>query len=293
MLPDVVQATAAARARFGQQIRFGQQMGKEINMRRKFIAGNWKMYTTAATAERLAQAVVDGLGDEARVSIAICPPFPYLDLVGKILKGSPIALGAQNLFPEKEGAFTGEVSPTMLLDLGCKYVILGHSERRHTLGESDAFINKKVRVALAAGLDVILCVGETLGEQESGRTKAVLDRQLTQGLADVSADSLARLSIAYEPVWAIGSTGHHATPQQAQESHSVIRHRFGRMFGERSAEAVVIQYGGSVKPENAAGLLRQPDVDGALIGGASLNAEQFLAIVQAGIDQPQTKGGPV
>jgi triosephosphate isomerase len=261
-------------------------------MRQKFIVGNWKMYTTAAEAKRLAGAIADGLGAEDRVSVAVCPPFPYLGIVRDILRGSRIALGAQNLYPEKEGAFTGEVSPTMLLDLGCKYVILGHSERRHTLGESDTFINKKVRVALAAGLDVILCVGETLGEQAAGQTEAVLDRQLTQGLADVPADSLARLSIAYEPVWAIGSTGHHATPQQAQESHSVIRRRFGRMFGEKSAEAVVIQYGGSVKPENAAGLLRQPDVDGALIGGASLNAEQFLAIVRAGIDQAQTKGGP-
>jgi len=261
-------------------------------MRRKFIAGNWKMYTTAATAERLAQAVVDGLGDEARVSTALCPPFPYLALVGEILKGSPIALGAQNLYPEQEGAFTGEVSPTMLLDLGCKYVILGHSEWRHTLGEPDTFINKKARAVLAEGLDVILCVGETLGEQAAGQTEAVLDRQLTQGLADVPTDSLARLSIAYEPVWAIGSTGHHATPQQAQESHCVIRRRFGRMFGERSAEAVVIQYGGNVKPENASGLLRQPDVDGALIGGASLNPEQFRPGRWPGIDQPHTKGGP-
>ncbi len=253
----------------------------------KFVVGNWKMYTTAAEARRLAKAVVDGVSNEERASVAICPPFPYLALVGEILKGSRVALGAQNLFPEKEGAFTGEVSPTMLLDLGCKYVILGHSERRHKLGESDTFINQKVRVALAAGLDVIFCIGETLDQREADQTEAVLDRQLIQGLADLSADTLTRLSIAYEPVWAIGSLGHHATPQQAQEAHAVIRRRFGQMFDEKSAQTLAIQYGGSVKPENAAALLSQHGVDGALIGGASLHADQFLAIVRAGI---QTEG---
>lgn len=256
-------------------------------MYKKFVVGNWKMYTIAAEARRLAKAVVDGVSNEERVSVAICPPFPYLALVGEILKGSRVALGAQNLFPEKEGAFTGEVSPTMLLDLGCKYVILGHSERRHTLGETDAFINQKVRVALAAGLDVIFCIGETLDQREADQTEAVLDRQLIHGLADVSTDTLTRLSIAYEPVWAIGGLGRHATPQQAQEAHEVIRRRFGQMFEEKSAQTLAIQYGGSVKPENAAALLSRHGVDGALIGGASLNAEQFLAIVRAGI---QTEG---
>ena len=175
----------------------------------------------------------------------------------------------------------------MLLDLGCKYVILGHSERRHKLGESDTFINQKVRVALAAGLDVILCVGETLDERKADQTQAVLDRQLIQGLAGLSAGTLIRLSIAYEPLWAIGKPGHHATPQQAQQAHAVIRRRFGQMFDEKSAQTLTIQYGGSVKPENAAGLLSQPGVDGALIGGASLIADQFLAIVRAGISEPQ------
>ena len=160
----------------------------------------------------------------------------------------------------------------MLLDLGCKYVILGHSERRHKLGESDTFINQKVRVALAAGLDVIFCCGETLDQRKADQTEAVLDRQLIQGLAGLSADTLTRLSIAYEPVWAIGSLGHQATPQQAQEAHAVIRRRFGQMFEEKSAQALAIQYGGSVKPENAAALLSRHGVDGALIGGASLNA---------------------
>ena len=260
------------------------------NMRKKFVIGNWKMNTTAAEAGRLAKAVVDGVGMEDRVCVAVCPPFPYLALVGEILKGSHVALGAQNLYPEKEGAFTGEVSPTMLLDLGCKYVILGHSERRHKLGETDAFINQKMRVALAAGLDVILCVGETLDQRKAGQTEAVLDRQLVQGLAGLSADTLTRLIIAYEPVWAIGSTGHHATPQQAHDAHAVIRRRFGQMFGEKSAQTLAIQYGGSVKPENAAAMLSRLGVDGALIGGASLNAEQFLAIVRAGINESQTEG---
>jgi triosephosphate isomerase len=258
--------------------------------RKKFIVGNWKMYTTAAEARQLTKAVVDGVGREDRASVAICPPFPYLALVREMLKGSRVALGAQNLYPEQEGAFTGEVSPTMLLDLGCTYVILGHSERRHTLGESDAFINQKVRVALAAGLDVIVCVGETLDQRETDQTDAVLDRQLVQGLAGLSAETVPRLSIAYEPVWAIGGHGHHATPQQAQETHAVIRRCFGQMFGERSAQTLVIQYGGSVKPENAAALLSRPGVDGALIGGASLHADQFLAIVRAGISELQTKG---
>jgi triosephosphate isomerase len=247
------------------------------------------MYTTAAEVRRLAKAVVHGIGIEDRVSVAVCPPFPYLALVGEILEGSRVALGAQNLYPEKEGAFTGEVSPTMLLDLGCKYVILGHSERRYKLGESDAFINQKVRVALAAGLYVILCVGETMEQRNANQTEALLDRQLTQGLAGVSPDTLTRLSIAYEPVWAIGNLEHHATPQQAQDAHAVIRRRFGQMFGEKSAQALAIQYGGSVKPENAAALLCRDGVDGALVGGASLIADQFLAIVRAGISEPQTK----
>jgi triosephosphate isomerase len=209
--------------------------------------------------------------------------------VGQILKGSPTALGAQNLYPEKEGAFTGEVSPTMLLDLGCKYVILGHSERRHTLGESDAFINQKVKSALAAGLDVILCVGETLAQRDANQTEAVLDRQLIQGLAGVSAETLSQLSVGYEPVWAIGNPSHHATPAQAQEAHGYIRRRFGKMFGDESAQALVIQYGGSATPDNAASFFSTQGVDGALIGGASLHADQFIAIVRAAIGQAKSE----
>jgi triosephosphate isomerase len=251
-------------------------------MRKKFVAGNWKMYTTMATALQLAAAVVRGLGDEQRVAVAVCPPAPYLTVVGDILKGGPIALGAQNCYHEKEGAFTGEISPAMLVDVGCRYVILGHSERRHKLGESDAFINRKVHAALAAGLEVILCLGETLEERQANRTEAVLDAQLNGSLAGLDAAGLRRVVLAYEPVWAIG-TGVNATPEQAQQAHAFVRGRIRQQFGEESAAALPIQYGGSVKPDNAASLFRQPDVDGGLIGGASLNADQFLAIVRAAL----------
>src|SRR5262245_17151007 len=251
-------------------------------MRPKFIAGNWKMHTTAATARQLASAMVRGLGAEGRVKVAVCPPFPYLALVGDVLRGSPVALGAQNLYPEEEGAYTGEVSPAMLVDVGCKYVILGHSERRRKpeLAESNAFINRKVHAALAAGLHVILCLGETLEERQAGQTEAVLETQLAGSLAGVDPARMVRVGLAYEPVWAIG-TGHSATPDQAQKVHALLRRRIGKTFGEKTAAAIPIQDGGSVKPDNAHALLAQPDVDGALVGGASLNAAQFLAIVRA------------
>src|SRR5580700_1490839 len=180
-------------------------------MRTKFVAGNWKMYTNLATARQLAAAVAQGVGAEQRVRVAVCPPFPYLFAVGEALHGSQVALGAQNAYHEKEGAFTGEVSPTMLVDAGCKYVILGHSERRHKLGESDAFINRKVHAALTAGLQVILCLGETLEERQSNRTEQVLDSQLTGSLAGLDAAAMTNMVLAYEPVWAIG-TGQNATP---------------------------------------------------------------------------------
>lgn len=253
----------------------------------KFIAGNWKMHTTEAKARLLAELVVDEMSMEQYVRVALFPPFPYLATVGEILAGSKVTLGAQNLYPATEGAFTGEVSPTMLVDLGCKYVILGHSERRQKLGESDAFINQKVRLALATGLHVILCVGETLEQREAGATEEILDRQLTAGLADVAAQALPRVGIAYEPIWAIGEAAHPATPQQAEEAHGLIRHRFGRLFDEESARSLVIQYGGSVKPENAASLLHRPGIDGALIGSASLDADEFVAIIRAGFPDPQ------
>jgi triosephosphate isomerase len=248
--------------------------------RTPFVCGNWKMFTTAASSRELAQAVSLGVTDD-RVRVAVCPPFPYLKALGEVLKGSRVTLGAQNLYPANEGAFTGEVSPAMLVDAGCRVVIVGHSERRHGLGESDEFINRKVLAGLAAGLTVILCVGETLGERQSHHTDSVLDRQLTAGVKDVPETALDRLVVAYEPVWAIG-TGHNATPQQAQDAHAFLRRRFGQLTSTAAADRLIIQYGGSVKPENAAELLAQPDVDGALVGGASLKSEMFLAIVHAG-----------
>ncbi len=251
-------------------------------MREKFVAGNWKMYTTAATAKALATAVVQGLGAEKRVRVAVCPPAPYLAVVAEALRGSAVELGGQNCYTEKEGAFTGEVSPTMLADVGCRWVILGHSERRHKLGETDAFVNRKVHAALAAGLHVILCVGETLEERQADRTETVLDAQLSGSLAGMDAAGMRRLVLAYEPVWAIG-TGVNATPEQAQQAHAYIRRKIAERFGEEAARALPIQYGGSVKPDNAAALLHQPDVDGGLIGGASLKAEPFLAIVRAAL----------
>jgi len=259
------------------------------HIRQKCVVGNWKMHTTAFEAQQLAKGVAEGISNTDHVTVVVCPPFPYLALVREMLHGSGVLLGAQNMYPERVGAFTGEVSPTMLLDLGCKYVILGHSERRHKLGESDAFINQKVRCALAAGLDVILCVGETLEQREAKHTEALLDSQLCQGLADVPAEALSRLCVAYEPVWAIGNVEHHATPQQAQDTHVVIRRKFGQIYGETWAQKLSISYGGSVEPQNAAAFLSQHDVDGALIGGASLKAEEFLAIVRAGINETQAE----
>lgn len=251
-------------------------------MRAKFVAGNWKMYTSLASAKGLAATVAMKLGGDTRVMVAVCPPFPYLTAVADVLKGSAVMLGGQNCHFEKEGAYTGEVSPAMLKDAGCAYVIIGHSERRHGLNETDEFLNKKTKAALAAGLKVIFCVGELLAERESSRTEAVLDTQLTNGLTGLTADQMKGVVIAYEPVWAIG-TGKVATPEQAQAAHAFVRGKIGSLFGENTANHVQIQYGGSVKPENAASLMSLPDVDGALVGGASLKADQFLAIVSAAI----------
>jgi triosephosphate isomerase len=250
------------------------------SLRQKFIAGNWKMYTTLATARELAAAVAKGLSGNTAVQTAVCPPFPYLVPVADVLRDSPVALGAQDVYFEKEGAFTGEVSTAMLLDCGCRYVIVGHSERRHLIGESDAVVNRKVQAALSAGLHVILCLGETLAQRQANQTESVLDGQLTQGLKGVGRDRAPWLVLAYEPVWAIG-TGHNATPEQAEAAHRFLRRRVGELLGEEAAAALLIQYGGSVKPDNAASLLSQPNVDGALVGGASLKADQFLAIVRA------------
>lgn len=250
--------------------------------RKKFVAGNWKMYTTAASARALAASIRSGLGSETRVDVAICPPFPWLAAVAEIVQGSPVAVGAQDVYPERDGAFTGEVCPAMLLDAGCTYVITGHSERRHVLGERDDLINRKTRFALECGLAVILCVGERLAERDANQTEAILDNQLTWGTREIPAAHVGRLVIAYEPVWAIG-TGRNATPEQAQQAHVFLRWRFSQIFGAEAGQALRIQYGGSVKPDNAKSLLSQHDVDGALVGGASLKAESFLAIVHAAL----------
>jgi triosephosphate isomerase len=248
-------------------------------MRKKFIAGNWKMYTTAAGAKALAEGVARGVTDNA-VTVAVCPPFPWLGLVADALRGSNVAVGAQNCHYAPEGAYTGEVAPQMLLDAGCRYVIVGHSERRHGLGEPDRFLNLKVKAATAAGLTVIFCVGELLAEREAGQTEDVLWFQVAAGLNGLAPEAVPKLVIAYEPVWAIG-TGKVATPAQAQEAHAFIRKRFAKHYGEAAAQALPILYGGSVKPENAGDILKQPDVDGALVGGASLKAESFLGIIRA------------
>lgn len=248
--------------------------------RRKLVAGNWKMYTTLTEAKALADAVVKAVGTETRCDVAVCPPFPWLLPVAEIVKGSTVALGAQDVHFEKKGAFTGEVSPAMLEEAGCKYVIIGHSERRHLLGESDAAINHKVHTALEDGLHVILCIGETLAERERNLQDRVFQRQVYAACAGLSDEQFARLTLAYEPVWAIG-TGKVATPEQAQEAQHNIRTRMTQLYGEKIASALPILYGGSVTAENAAGLFSQPDVDGGLIGGASLKVDSFAAIVRA------------
>jgi triosephosphate isomerase len=240
------------------------------------------MFTTAATARRLAADVVGSLGSETRVRIGLCPPAPYLSIVGEVVSSTAVALGAQNVYPEKEGAFTGETGINMLLDLKCRYVIVGHSERRHMLGEDDAFINKKLQAALAAGLEVIACVGETLEQRRRNETTACLESQLIGALAGLTAEQVRHVVAAYEPVWAIGS-GVTATPEQAQEGAAEIRELVKQHFGEELARTLPILYGGSVNAANAATLMHLPDMDGGLIGHASLEADQFLSIVRSAL----------
>jgi triosephosphate isomerase (TIM) len=249
-------------------------------MLRKLIAGNWKMNTDRASAIKLARAVVSRAGMYSSVDLLVCPPAVYLAPVGEVVKGTKVALGAQNMYHEPNGAFTGEMSAAMLLDVGCSHVILGHSERRHILGETDADVNKKTVAAFAAGLVPIVCVGEQLSEREAGQTTAVIQRQFDGSLAGISAEQVERLVIAYEPVWAIG-TGKVATPQQAAEVHADLRRLLTERYNSQSAAKVRILYGGSVKASNAGELLAQPNIDGALVGGASLNADDFLGIASA------------
>jgi triosephosphate isomerase len=249
-------------------------------MRKPFIAGNWKMNMTAASSVDLVNALKAAVKDVTTVDIAVVPPFVYLAAVAKAAAGSNIAVGAQDVYFEGNGAFTGEISCDMLKDVGCKYVLIGHSERRHVIGEKDDLINKKVLAVLKAGLKPVLCVGELLAEREANKTTAVVTEQTTKGLAGVAADQLLNVTIAYEPVWAIG-TGRTATKEQAQEVHAMIRELIAKLYSRDLADKLRIQYGGSAKPSNAAELVNQKDVDGLLVGGASLKAEDFAAMIKA------------
>lgn len=250
-------------------------------MRRLFVAGNWKMNLDKAQSQQLARGVAELAGGVARaIDVAICPASVYLDAVAAVLAGSSVGLGAQNMYHEPSGAFTGEVSGVMLRDVGCQYVILGHSERRHILGETDELIHKKVLAALAAGLTPIVCVGELLAEREAGQTAVVIGRQFAGALAGLSQEQMRQVVIAYEPVWAIG-TGKVATPAQAEEVHVELRKIMHKRYNSQLAESVRIQYGGSVNGANAAELLAQKNIDGALVGGASLKADEFGRILAA------------
>ena len=258
--------------------------------RRMIIAGNWKMNGTLQEASVITQGVLREAGAAAEVEVVLCPPFTALTTVGRLIQATKIALGAQNVHSEAKGAFTGEISAAMLKEAGCRYVIVGHSERRQIFGETDAMIQKKIRAVMQQGLIAIFCVGETLEQREANTTWSVIERQLQIGLEAVeSAQAIGQLVIAYEPVWAIG-TGRNAAPAQAQEVHHSIRRWLEQRLGKEAAEAIRIQYGGSVKPENAGELLSQPDVDGTLVGGASLDPKSFAAIIHAAVHQ--RKGSP-
>ena len=249
-------------------------------MRKPFIAGNWKMNMSRDSSVSLVHGVLDNLNTDRKVEVAVCPPAVYLHDVGAALRGSHVALGAQNMHHEPEGAYTGETSASMLTDLGCRYVILGHSERRQLFGETDAVVNLKTKAAIAHGLTPIVCVGETLEQRESGTTEAIIATQIRDSLAGLTAEQATNLVVAYEPVWAIG-TGKTASPEQAEEVHAQIRGLLAELFGASTADSIRIQYGGSVKPDNAAELMGKPNIDGALVGGASLKADSFAAIIAA------------
>jgi triosephosphate isomerase (TIM) len=253
-------------------------------MRKPFLAGNWKMNTDSHSSVELAKGVAQRLDEAAaeKATVAVCPPFVYLAVVAKALSSSNVSVGAQDVYFEKNGAFTGEISCAMLKDVGCSYAIIGHSERRHVIGEKDELINKKIAAAIHGGLLPIFCVGELLEEREANKTEAVVTRQIEKGLSGIDAEKMSAVTIAYEPVWAIG-TGKTATKEQAQEVHAFIRQLLGKLYDKQLAQQTRIQYGGSVKPSNAKELMSQPDIDGLLIGGASLKAEDFVAIVEASI----------
>lgn len=247
--------------------------------RKPIIAGNWKMHKTRQQAADLANALAASVGTYDAVEVVLCPPFTALETVAQAIRGTKISLGAQNCHWADQGAYTGEISPLMLVDVGCKYVIIGHSERRQYFAETDESINKKAQAAYRHGLIPIICVGETLEERQAGKTESVVTSQVRGCLQGLPAEKVAESVIAYEPVWAIG-TGQTATKEQAQEVHALIRKLVAEMFSTDVAEKIRIQYGGSVKPQNIRELMAQPDIDGALVGGASLEADSFAAIVR-------------
>jgi triosephosphate isomerase len=250
--------------------------------RRPIVAGNWKMNKTSDEAEALARGVVEAVTGVDGVDVVICPTFTALERVAAVVKDTLVGLGAQNVYWEADGTFTGEISTAMLLTCGCSHVILGHSERRQIFGETDATVNRRVKAALEAALSPIVCVGETQDERKSGVTEDVVKTQVTGSLEGLSSEDVAKLVIAYEPVWAIG-TGLTASPEQAEEVHALIRAVLADGYGQVVSNAVRIQYGGSVKPDNAAVLFSQPNIDGGLIGGASLDAESFGAVVKGAV----------
>lgn len=249
-------------------------------MRKPIVAGNWKMNKTVAEAGELVAQILRDVGDTQGVDVVLCPPFTALAAVSEAIASTGLDLGAQNMHWESDGAYTGEVAPTMLRELFCHYVILGHSERRTYFGETDEIVNRKTLAALQANLHPIVCVGETLEQREAGETETVVEEQVRNSLAGVEAAALPKLVVAYEPVWAIG-TGRTATPEQAQEVHALIRAVLTSLGGKDAADSVRIQYGGSMKPANAVELMSQPDIDGGLIGGAALDARSFIDIIRA------------
>jgi len=256
--------------------------GKVYNspMRKKLIAGNWKMHMTTVETGDLIEEIIENIKDVDGVDVVVAPPFTALEAARETIGSANIGLSAQNIFWEEKGAFTGEISAPMLLDTGCEWVIIGHSERRQYFGETDETVNKKIKTAISAGLKPIVCVGETLEERESDKTDSVIETQLAGGLSGIPEESLGDMVIAYEPVWAIG-TGKTASPAQAEEVHSFIRKWISDHYSAATADKMRILYGGSVKPDNAAELMSQPDIDGALVGGASLKAGDFSAIIRA------------
>lgn len=249
-----------------------------MSYRKPFIAGNWKMYKTAAEAVETAKKLTGLVSGVINVDVMIAPPFTALSHVYEAIKESSVMLGAQNLFWEKEGAYTGEISPGMIVSSGCRYVIIGHSERRQYFGETDQTVNKKIRSALNNGLVPVICIGETENERDAADTFNILDKQIKMGLEGFSPNDLEQMILAYEPVWAIG-TGKTATSDQAQEVHRFLRNLIETLLGKKIAGSTRILYGGSVKPENIGELMSMPDIDGALVGGASLDAEKFASII--------------